>query len=200
MIHLSGISWYCPNGQGSILNSGLRILGIDPGTATTGYGIIELCQRNTYRYLGSGIIQTSKNLSMPERLKIIREDVLSLIDNYQPENIAIESIFFFKNAKTLVPVAQARGVILEAAGFRSIPLAEYTPMQVKMSVAGYGKAEKKEIQYIVAKLLNHSTIIRPDDAADAVAIAICHARNRFATPGTTPSPVTPTSQSSIPVS
>lgn len=163
------------------MSSGLRILGIDPGTATTGYGIIELCQRNTYKYLGSGIIQTSKNLPMPERLKIIREDVISLIDTYQPDNISIESIFFFKNAKTLVPVAQARGVVLEAAGSRGIELAEYTPMQVKMCVAGYGKAEKKEIQYIVARLLNHASIIKPDDAADAVAIAICHARNRFAT-------------------
>lgn len=171
------------------MSSGLKILGIDPGTATTGYGVIELCQRNTYRYLGSGIIQTSKNLPMPERLKIIREDVLSLIDDFQPENIAIESIFFFKNAKTLVPVAQARGVVLEAAGSRGILLAEYTPMQVKMSVAGYGKAEKKEIQMIVAKLLNHSTIIKPDDAADAVAIAICHARNRFALPSPSIAPV-----------
>lgn len=170
------------------MSSTLRILGIDPGTATTGYGVIELCQRNTYRYLGSGIIQTSKNLPMPERLKIIREDVLSLIDNFQPENIAIESIFFFKNAKTLVPVAQARGVVLEAAGSRRIELAEYTPMQVKMCVAGYGKADKKEIQMIVARLLKHPTIIKPDDAADAVAIAICHARNRYSLPVATANP------------
>ena len=160
----------------------MRILGIDPGTATTGYGVIELCHRNTYKYLGSGIIQTSKHLPMPERLRMIREDVLSLIDHYSPDNVAIESIFFFKNAKTLVPVAQARGVVLEAAGSRGIALSEYTPMQVKMSVTGYGKAEKKEIQFIVARLLNHASIIKPDDAADAVAIAICHARNRFNSP------------------
>lgn len=164
------------------MSSGLRILGIDPGTATTGYGIIELCDRNTYRYLGSGTIQTSKLLSMPERLRIIREDILSIIDEYSPANVAIESIFFFKNAKTLVPVAQAQGVAIEAAASRGLDLAEYTPMQVKMSVAGYGKAEKKEIQFMVARLLNHSSIIKPDDAADAVAIAICHARNRFALP------------------
>lgn len=175
MIHLSGITAESK----AILNAGLRILGIDPGTATTGYGVIELCQRNTYKYLGSGIIQTTKDQPMPERLKTIREDVISLIEHYSPQNIAIESIFFFKNAKTLVPVAQARGVVLEAAGHKGIELAEYTPMQVKMSVAGYGKAEKKEIQMIVAKLLNHANIIKPDDAADAVAIAICHARNRF---------------------
>ncbi|MBX9686736.1 MAG: crossover junction endodeoxyribonuclease RuvC [Candidatus Obscuribacterales bacterium] len=154
-----------------------RILGIDPGTATTGYGIIDLPSQNTYRYVGSGIIQTSKLLSSAARLKIIREDIVSLIELYSPDAMAIESIFFFKNAKTLVPVAQARGVVLEAAESAGIGIAEYTPMQVKMSVSGYGKAEKKEIQFVVARLLNHAQIIKPDDACDAVAIAICHARN-----------------------
>lgn len=159
-----------------------RIMGIDPGTATTGYGIIDLVSQNTYGYIGSGIIQTSKLLPMSERLKIIREDILSLIQLYSPDALAIESIFFFKNAKTIVPVAQARGVVLEAAASCSIEVAEYTPMQVKMSVSGYGKAEKSEIQFMVARLLNHAQIIKPDDACDAVAIAICHARNRIAEP------------------
>lgn len=158
--------------------TGHRILGIDPGTATTGYGIIDLVGQNGYQYIASGIIQTSKLLAMASRLKMIREDVVSLIELYSPDTVAIESIFFFKNAKTLVPVAQARGVVLEAAASAALPVAEYTPMQVKMSVTGYGKAEKKEIQNIVAKLLNHPQIIKPDDACDAVAIAICHARNR----------------------
>jgi len=164
------------------LSKDIRILGIDPGTATTGYGIVDLHSRNIYRYIASGTIQTSKLLNMSERLKIIREDIISLIDLYTPDVVSIESIFFFKNAKTLVPVAQARGVILEAAGSRGITVAEYTPMQVKMSVTGYGKSEKKEVQFIVARLLNHEQIIKPDDACDAVAVAICHARNRIAEP------------------
>lgn len=154
-----------------------RILGIDPGTATTGYGIIDLSGQDSYGFGGSGIIQTSKNDTPARRLQIIREDVLSLIQLYSPQVLAIESIFFFKNAKTLVPVAQARGVILEAAASCGLPVFEYTPMQVKMSITGYGKAEKKEIQFVVAKLLKQSQIIKPDDACDAVAVAICHARN-----------------------
>lgn len=161
------------------MKHGFRILGIDPGTATTGYGVIDLASQNSYHYIGSGIIQTSKHLVMSARLKIIREDIISLIELYSPDAIAIESIFFFKNAKTLVPVAQARGVIIEAAASCSIEPSEYTPMQVKMSVTGYGKSEKSEVQMIVAKLLNHPQIIKPDDACDAVAIAICHARNRI---------------------
>lgn len=164
------------------MNKNLRILGIDPGTATTGYGIVDLHAQNSYCYIASGTIQTSKLLNMSERLKIIREDIISLIELYAPNVISIESIFFFKNAKTLVPVAQARGVILEAAASRGIIVAEYTPMQVKMSVTGYGKSEKKEVQFIVAKLLNHEQIIKPDDACDAVAVAICHARNRIGEP------------------
>lgn len=168
------------------LNKVFRILGIDPGTATTGYGIVDLVGQNKYGYIGSGTIQTSKLLSMSARLKIIREDLVSLIQLYSPEVVAIESIFFFKNAKTLVPVAQARGVILEAAASCGIKVAEYTPMQVKMSVSGYGKSDKKEIQYIVSRLLNHSQIIRPDDACDAVAVAICHARNRICEPAPVP--------------
>lgn len=173
MIHLSGIT--C---EGGAVKKGFRIIGIDPGTATTGYGVIDLLSQNKIHYIGSGTIQTSKDLMMSVRLKTIREDIISLIELYSPDALAIESIFFFKNAKTLVPVAQARGVIIEAAASMNFEPAEYTPMQVKMSVTGYGKSEKSEIQSIVAKLLNHASIIKPDDACDAVAIAICHARNR----------------------
>lgn len=166
------------------MKKGFRILGIDPGTATTGYGVIDLTGQSSFHYIGSGIIQTSKDLPMSERLKTIREDIISLIELYSPDTVSIESIFFFKNAKTLVPVAQARGVIIEAAASRLLRPAEYTPMQVKMSVTGYGKSEKSEVQAIVAKLLNHAQIIKPDDANDAVAIAICHARNGIVrTPG-----------------
>src|SRR6516162_10130575 len=100
------------------------ILGIDPGTATTGYGVIDLVCQNTYKYRGSGIISTDKKLAMSERLKIIRQDLISIITTYNPDAVAIESIFFFKNAKTLVPVAQARGVIIEAAASCGITASE----------------------------------------------------------------------------
>lgn len=115
-------------------------------------------------------------MAMHERLKIIRADILTLFEQYSPGIVVIEQIFFFKNAKTLVPVAQARGVVLEAAATFQLPVAEYTPMQVKLHLTGTGKADKKLVQFTVAKLLGHDDIIRPDDAADAVALAVCHAR------------------------
>lgn len=154
----------------------LRILGVDPGTATTGYGVLDVTGGNSFEYIGSGIIQTKKDRCMPERLAIIRTDILSIIDEYKPEVLVIEQLFFFRNATTVIPVAQARGVILEAAASRAVPVAEYTPMQVKLHLTGHGRADKKMVQITVAKLLGHDSIIRPDDAADAVALAVCHAR------------------------
>ncbi len=154
----------------------MRILGIDPGTATTGYGVIDLVAQNSYECVASGIIKTTNEFSQSQRLKMIRSDMVELLQEYSPDILAIESIFFFKNAKTLVPVAQARGVILEAAASAGVATVEYTPMQVKMTISGYGRADKKEMQAMVAKLLDSATIIKPDDASDAVAIAICHAR------------------------
>lgn len=111
-----------------------------------------------------------------ERLKMIREDILAIIDEYSPDETAVEALFFFKNAKTLVPVAQARGVILEALACRSHIPGEYTPMQVKLQISGYGKAEKADVQWSVAQLLGLNRIVKPDDASDALAIAVCHAR------------------------
>lgn len=111
-----------------------------------------------------------------ERLKMIREDILAIIDEYSPNETAVEALFFFKNAKTLVPVAQARGVILEALACRSHIPGEYTPMQVKLQISGYGKAEKADVQWSVAQLLGLNRIVKPDDASDALAIAVCHAR------------------------
>lgn len=160
----------------------LRILGIDPGTATTGYGVIDLNGQNSYEYVASGIIKTTNEFSQSERLRMIRKDMVELLQTYCPDIVAIESIFFFKNAKTIVPVAQARGVILEAAASSGLNIVEYTPMQVKMTVAGYGRADKKEMQSMVAKLIDSASIIKPDDASDAVAIAICHARSHIITP------------------
>ena len=111
-----------------------------------------------------------------ERLKMIREDILAIIDEYSPNETAVEALFFFKNAKTLVPVAQARGVILEALACRSHIPGEYTPMQIKLQISGYGKAEKADVQWSVAQLLGLNRIVKPDDASDALAIAVCHAR------------------------
>jgi crossover junction endodeoxyribonuclease RuvC len=153
-----------------------RILGIDPGTATVGYGVLGLRGRENFRYIASGIIQTSKELSTGERLKIIRTDLLSLIEEYSPDVVVVEAIFFFKNAKTLVPVAQARGVILEAAAHGGVDVVEYSPVQVKLHLTGYGRAEKKAVQFMIAKLLGLPDIIKPDDASDALALAVCHTR------------------------
>ena len=154
----------------------MRIFGVDPGTATTGYGILDTDGRDGYIYVGSGIIQTKNDRPMAERLQIVRQDIVSLFQQYTPDIVVIEQLFFFKNATTAIPVAQARGVILEAAANCNLPVAEYTPMQVKMHLTGYGKADKKLVQFTVAKLLGHAEVIKPDDAADAVAIAVCHAR------------------------
>jgi crossover junction endodeoxyribonuclease RuvC len=115
-------------------------------------------------------------MSGPQRLAMIRRDMITLLDEFKPDVVAVEAIFFFKNAKTLVPVSQARGVILESAASGGYEIAEYTPMQVKMCVAGFGRAEKSVVQSAVARLLNLSQIIKPDDANDAIAIAVCHAR------------------------
>jgi len=172
--------------EGCYLNkepSSVRILGIDPGTATVGYGVVQSFVGNgggggsdSLVYISSGIIKTTKDYSPGARLNIIRTDMLSLINEYAPDIIVVEAIFFFKNAKTLVPVAQARGVIIEAAASVGLPIFEYTPMQVKLHLTGFGKADKKLVQVTIAKLLKLPDIIRPDDASDALAIAVCHAR------------------------
>lgn len=157
----------------------VRILGIDPGTATVGYGVIDCSgsgDANSLSYVASGIIQTAKHLPAGTRLSTIRNDLITLIEQFEPDVIVVEAIFFFKNAKTLVPVAQARGVILEAAAFAGLPLFEYTPMQVKLHLTGFGRADKQLVQEMIAAVLKLSSIIKPDDASDALAIAVCHAR------------------------
>ena len=154
----------------------LRILGIDPGTATVGYGIVDCVGVDAFACVATGIIQTRAGVPMGDRLKTIRTDLISLIEQFEPDLLALEAIFFFKNAKTLVPVAQARGVILEVASTMGLPAFEYTPMQVKLHLTGFGRADKRLVQLTVQKVLGHDHIIKPDDAADALALAICHAR------------------------
>ncbi len=152
------------------------IMGIDPGTATVGYGVVKFTPRDSFEYIGSGTIQTPSSMSAGKRLNMIRTDLLEIIESFRPDILSVEAIFFFKNAKTVVPVAQARGVILEVAACVDIEAFEYTPMQVKLQVAGFGRAEKQVVQHAVARLLSLQEIIRPDDASDALALAVCHAR------------------------
>ena len=154
----------------------MRILGIDPGVAIVGFGIIE-AERGQTRMLQYGAITTSAQLPLAARLLQISRDLEQLITQFQPDEIAIEELFFSKNITTGIAVAHARGVILCTAEKLQIPIYEYTPMQVKQAVVGYGLAEKKQIMDMTRRLLKLSAIPRPDDAADALAIAICHARS-----------------------
>jgi len=151
------------------------ILGIDPGTATTGFGVIRKMQ-DRLECLDYGTIQTSPSSTTPERLKILSDGLDKLMKKYDPEIMAVENIYFFKNLKTALPVSQAKGVILLAAGKKGIPAKEFTPLQVKMAVAGYGRAEKKQVQKMIQRLLNLKELPKPDDAADALAVAVCCAR------------------------
>ena len=151
------------------------ILGIDPGIAIVGYGVIE-ADRGNFRAIDYGVITTPKEESTPVRLKMIEESLTKLIDKYQPENIAIEELFFQTNAKTAITVAEARGVILLTAINKCGRLYEYTPLEIKQAITGYGKADKKQMQTMVKILLKLRDIPRPDDAADALAAALTHAQ------------------------
>lgn len=148
------------------------ILGIDPGTATTGWGVIEK-QNSSVRYIAAGIIETHPQAE-EKRLEIIYNDLGELISTYKPDAVAVEKLFFNTNAKTALEVGQARGVIMLKVTQCGIPLFSYTPLQVKMAVAGYGRADKKQIQEMVKTLLHLPRIPKPDDAADALAIALTH--------------------------
>lgn len=151
----------------------MKILGIDPGTATTGFGLIEKSGAKLVK-LDAGVISTPKTDPMPTRLKTLYDDLTELVKTYQPNCIAVERLFFTNNITTAMSVSQARGIALLVAAQCNIELAEYTPLQVKMSVTGYGQADKKQVQEMVKKILKLPTIPKPDDAADALAIAICH--------------------------
>jgi len=152
------------------------ILGIDPGTAITGFGLIEKNKSNL-KLLKYGCIKTSVDLSTAERLVVLNKELEKLLKKHKPGAIAVEDIFFFKNLKTAIKVSQARGVILFTAANLNIPIYEYTPLQVKQAVTTYGRAEKIQVQKMVKILLNLKEIPKPDDAADALAIAICCAHS-----------------------
>ncbi len=152
------------------------ILGIDPGTASTGYGILSI-DRNI-KVAECGCIHTSADKDMPERLKIIYRRVSDLIKEYHPDEVAVEQIYFSKNSKTAFSIAQARGVIMLSASMAGKKVFDYTPLEVKQTVVGYGRAEKQQVQYMLKDLLHLTEIPSPDDAADALAVALCHYYSR----------------------
>jgi crossover junction endodeoxyribonuclease RuvC len=155
----------------------MLLLGIDPGTAITGYGLIAQ-QGNHIKQVCHGVIRTEANLELAARLLKIHRQLEQLIQEYQPAAVAVEQLFFNKNTRTALAVGQARGVILLAAAQAGLEIFEYTPLQVKQAVVGYGRAEKSQIQEMVRMLLCLPELPKPDDAADALAIAICHAHSR----------------------
>ncbi|PIX99996.1 crossover junction endodeoxyribonuclease RuvC [bacterium (Candidatus Howlettbacteria) CG_4_10_14_3_um_filter_37_10] len=152
------------------------ILGIDPRTATTGYGVIKK-EGSVLTVLEYGCIRTEANQDLKIRLRIIEEDLIEIIESFKPDVASVEQLFFCNNAKTALAVGHARGVILLTLEKSGMPVYEYTPLQVKQAVSGYGKASKKQIQEMVKILLKMKEIPRPDDAADALAIAMCHLQN-----------------------
>lgn len=149
------------------------ILGIDPGLAMVGYSVIE-CKNNKNKVLNYGCILTDANVLFPQRLKIIYNELLAIIDKYNPTDMAVEELFFNKNVKSAIAVGQARGVEVLAGVNKGLDIYEYTPLQIKQSVTGYGRADKKQVQDMVKRLLNLKELPTPYDAADALAIAICH--------------------------
>ena len=156
------------------------ILGIDPGLATLGYGVIEKDERGNFRALDCGVVLTPKEEGLPVRLAILEEGVKKVLDKYHPDEVAMEELFFSKNITTGIAVAHARGVALLTCVKECGKLYEYTPMQIKQALTGYGKADKKQMQKVVASLLKLKSIPKPDDAADALAVALCQAfTNRF---------------------
>ena len=154
----------------------MRVLGIDPGIATVGFGIIDT-ERGRHKLIGCGAIRTPANTSITSRLDSIFEDVGKLLRKFSPDAMAVEELFFNTNATTGISVAQGRGVILLAAHRFGVPVYEYAPLQVKLAVTGYGRADKKQVIEMVQRLLAMKVPPKPDDAADALAVALCHARS-----------------------
>ncbi|MBQ0126238.1 MAG: crossover junction endodeoxyribonuclease RuvC [Clostridiales bacterium] len=152
----------------------MRILGIDPGLAIIGYGVLDY-EKGKFKLVAMGAIETPAGIDTEERLNIIYDDLRDVIDEYRPSEVAIEELFFNTNQKTAIGVAEARGVILLACKKAGLVIAEYTPLQVKQSVVGYGRAEKKQVMELTRIILGMDEKIKLDDTADALAIAVCHA-------------------------
>lgn len=154
----------------------MTILGIDPGTATTGFGVVRY-EEGRLIPVDVGVLLTTPDMALPDRLKSIYDDIQTLITRYKPDTVASEKLFFDKNITNGIAVGAARGVILLAFAQNALPWMEYTPMQVKSAVTGYGAAEKQQVQAMVVRLLSLAEVPKPDDAADALAVAICHAHS-----------------------
>ena len=150
------------------------ILGIDPGLATLGYGILDKDKGGNVRPLDYGVVLTPKEENLPVRLAMLEEGIAKILDKFTPDEVAVEELFFSKNVTTGIAVAHARGVTLLACVKKCGRLYEYTPMQIKQALTGYGKADKRQMQQVTASLLKLKSIPRPDDAADALAVALCH--------------------------
>ena len=151
----------------------MRILGIDPGYAILGYGILDM-KGNKFEVIAYGAILTDNSMEMPQRLKLLYDELSEIIRRYQPEEASIEELFFNTNAKTAILVGQARGVAILACVKGGLEIEEYTPLQIKQALVGYGRADKKQVQIMVKTILNLKEIPKPDDTADALAAAICH--------------------------
>ena len=154
------------------------IVGFDPGLATLGYGVIEKNIRSKPKMLDYGIISTPKEENLAVRLALLEKGIKQVIDKFKPDEIAMEELFFAKNVKTAIAVAHARGVLLLTANKECGKIFEYTPLQIKQALTGYGRADKKQIQAMVKQFLGLNSIPRPDDAADALAVALTHSQTR----------------------
>ncbi len=155
----------------------MLVIGIDPGTAITGFGIIREDDDGNLIAVDYGVITTSSKLPMPDRLSIIYDELNAVIKKHSPQTSAVEKIFFSKNVKTAISVGQARGVVLLSLAQAGVDISNYTPNEIKQAVTGYGGADKRQIQEMVKILLDLEEIPKPDDAADALAVAICHLQN-----------------------
>jgi crossover junction endodeoxyribonuclease RuvC len=155
----------------------IRILGIDPGLATTGFGVVDQTG-NSFRLIEYGTLCTPPGEVLAERLVVLRDAMSELLARHSPHEAAVEQLFFNVNVRTALSVGQARGVALLALADAGLPVSEYTPSEVKLAVVGYGSADKQQVQYMVRTILAMTETPKPDDAADALAIAICHAHSR----------------------
>jgi len=173
IIFIQGGFFNIKNGRGCIL---MIIMGIDPGFAITGYGIVKY-EGNKFTVLDYGAIMTKASMELPKRLLALNDALTALIDKYKPSAISVEELFFNKNIKTAISAAHGRGIALLAAARSGAQVYEYTPLQVKQAVVGYGRADKAQVQQMVKVILNLDKIPKPDDVADALGIAICHAHS-----------------------
>ncbi|MCI9597094.1 MAG: crossover junction endodeoxyribonuclease RuvC [Firmicutes bacterium] len=151
----------------------MRILGIDPGYAILGYGVVDMIG-NRFKVVDYGAVTTEAGMEMPDRLKILYNSLMELIVRHEPEVASVEELFFNTNAKTAILVGQARGVAVLACANSGLEIQEYTPLQIKQALVGYGRAEKKQVQQMVKTILNLKEVPKPDDTADALAAAVCH--------------------------